>query len=63
MFQQISIHPLDEFGFDSYGLDLSILFKIFGVDEIIEIILFLLVEQKILFISENNGLLTPIIQV
>ena len=63
MSQQISIHPLDEFGFDSYGLDLSILFKIFGVDEVIQVILFLLVEQKILFISENNGLLTPTIQV
>ena len=70
MSQQISIccdiryllWQSDEFGFDSYGLDLSILFKIFGVDEVIQVILFLLVEQKNLFISKNNGLLTPTIQ-
>ena len=62
-FGGVSLYPLDEYEFDLFGFDMSILFRVFGVDKIMKLILFILSEQKILFVSENVGLLTPFIQV
>lgn len=58
----LTVYPLDEYGFDNFNLDLSIVFRMFKISTVVKIILLLLTEQKILFVSTNNGLLTPIIQ-
>ena len=60
--QQLKIYPLDEYGFDSFSMDLSLVFQTFKVEKVIKIILFLLTEQKTLFVSSNHGSLTPVIQ-
>lgn len=62
-FGQISIYPLDEHGFEIFDLDLSLVFIKFGVDDLLQIILYILNESKIVFMSKTIGLLTPIIQI
>ena len=61
-FKAITIYPLDEYGFDAFSLDISLVFRMFNVEKILRVVLFLLAEQKLLFVSENIGLLTPVIQ-
>ena len=62
-FKSILINPQDEYGFEVFDLDLSIIFMKFSLDNILKIILVILTECKILFTSKNVGLLTPFIQV
>ena len=59
----MNIYPLDEYGFDMFGCDFSIVFSKFKIDQVLRIVLVFLSESKILFTSQNIGLLTPIIQV
>ncbi len=62
-FSGLDLYPLDEYDFDLFGFDVSILFRVFGIEKIMKVVMFILSEQKILFVSENVGLLTPFIQV
>jgi hypothetical protein len=59
----VFVFPQDEYGFEIFDLRLSILFNLFNYDNLIQVILAIMSEAKIVFISENYGLLTPIIQV
>ncbi len=59
----IQIQPPNQYGFDVYDLDLTLVFNKFSIDNIIKIILAILSESKLLFISKSNGLLTPIAEV
>ncbi len=54
---------MDEEGFDIFNLDLSIVFIKFSIDNIIKILLCLLTESKIVFMSQSVGLLTPVMQI
>ena len=62
-FKSVLIHPQDEYGFEVFNLDLSIIFMKFSLDNVIKVILVILTECKIIFMSKNYGLLTPFVQV
>ena len=62
-FKDIIIYPLDEHGFEIFDLDISIVFIKFNMDTLLKIILCILSESKIVFMSRSIGLLTPIIQI
>ena len=57
------MNPQDEYGFEVFDLDLSIVFMKFSLDNVLKVILAILTECKILFTSKNYGLLTPFVQV
>ena len=57
------MYPLDDQGFDIFDLDLSLAFRKFSIDNLIKIILCLLAESKVVFMSKTVGLLTPLIQI
>lgn len=63
MNKSIQVYPQDEYGFDAFDLDLSIIFMRFDIDNILKVVLAILTECKILFISKFYGLLTPTIEV
>ena len=62
-FKTIQINPPNQYGFDVFDLDLSLVFNKFSIDNVIKIILAILSESKLLFISKFNGLITPITEV
>ncbi len=62
-FKDIKVQPQDEFDYDLFDFDLSFLFMKFHIDNILKVILAILHESQILFISKNIGILNPIIQV
>jgi hypothetical protein len=55
--------PQEEYGFDIFDLNLSTLFHQFDIDTILDIVLAIMSESKIIFVSMHNGLITPTIQV
>ncbi|CAF0739726.1 unnamed protein product [Brachionus calyciflorus] len=58
----ISIHPQDEFEYEVFDLSLKFLFNHMSIENIIHVILGCLSESKILFISQDYRILTPVIQ-
>jgi hypothetical protein len=58
----MALYP-QERDIEIYDLDLSLIFVKLSMDNIIFILLAILSEAKLLFISKNCGLLTPIIHV
>ena len=59
----IYLYPQDEFSNDVFDLDLSYLFSKFSLDYLLYIMLAILCESKVLFITKQIGLLTPVIHV
>ena len=62
-FKDVRVQPQDEFDYDLFDFDLSFLFMKFSIENILKVILAILHESQILFISKNTGILNPIIQV
>ncbi len=55
--------PEQDVGYNAFDLNLSFLFMKFSIDDILNVILAILLEQKLVFMCKNYGLLTPIIEV
>ena len=60
--KDVLISSQDEFGYEIFDISLSLIFQRISLDNIIQIILLILTESKIVFISNHDGLLTPSIQ-
>ncbi|RNA08615.1 DENN domain-containing 3-like, partial [Brachionus plicatilis] len=58
----ISLNPSDEFENQVFDLSLSLLFNRFAFDDILIVIFGFLSESKMLFISKNTSLLTPVLE-
>ena len=59
----IQVFPAEEPGFNVFNLNLVLIFNKFDIDTIIQIVLCILSEQKMVFVSRSYNILTPIIEV